>query len=154
MCRGNQGLRVRDASGERWLRVQAATNCHGISLVDLIVVMVKSFDTRDAITAAGPVVGAHTVASAKVQRIDGVLADPQSIERGMLIEQEHPVLGKVKLPNLPFRFSECNTTQKMPAPLIGQHNRTIAADLGYYLADVDTLVRDGVLCAEPAVAEL
>ena len=28
----------------------------------------------------------------------------------MVVEQEHPVLGKVQLPNLPFRFSDCDTT--------------------------------------------
>ena len=50
------------------------------------------------------------VPCAKVQRIDEVLADPQIIARGMLVEQEHPVLGKVRLPNLPFRFSDCDTT--------------------------------------------
>jgi crotonobetainyl-CoA:carnitine CoA-transferase CaiB-like acyl-CoA transferase len=43
------------------------------------------------------------VAGAKVQRIDEVLADPQIIARGMVIEQEHPVLGKIRMPNLPFR---------------------------------------------------
>jgi crotonobetainyl-CoA:carnitine CoA-transferase CaiB-like acyl-CoA transferase len=61
------------------------------------------------------------------------------------------VLGKVTLPNLPFRFSDCDTTPKMPAPLLGQHNRAIAASLGYSEADIDAMTRDGVLYAEKAV---
>jgi len=91
------------------------------------------------------------VPSAKVQGIDEVLADPQVLARGMLIEQEHPVLGKVKLPNLPFHFSGCDTTITMPAPLMGQHNRSIAAGLGYSAAEIDRMVADGVLYAESAV---
>jgi crotonobetainyl-CoA:carnitine CoA-transferase CaiB-like acyl-CoA transferase len=70
----------------------------------------------------------------------------------MVIEQEHPVLGKIRLPNLPFRFSDCDLSQKMPAPLLGQHNRAIASELGYVGSEVDSLVRDGVLYSEPAAA--
>lgn len=94
------------------------------------------------------------VPCAKVQRIDEVLADPQIIARGMLVEQQHPVLGTVRLPNLPFRFSECDTTQRTPAPLMGQHNREIAASLGYSPAQIDAMAADGVLYAEAAVARL
>jgi crotonobetainyl-CoA:carnitine CoA-transferase CaiB-like acyl-CoA transferase len=90
------------------------------------------------------------VPAARVQRIDEVLADPQIAARGMVIEQEHPVVGKVRLPNLPFRFSDCDITCKVPAPLLGQHNREIAADLGFAAADIDAMVRDGVLYAEPS----
>ena len=79
-----------------------------------------------------------------------VLADPQIQARGMVLEQTHPVVGTVKLPNLPFRFSDCDTTCKVPAPLLGQHNREIATDLGFARDDVDAMVRDGVLYAEAA----
>jgi crotonobetainyl-CoA:carnitine CoA-transferase CaiB-like acyl-CoA transferase len=94
------------------------------------------------------------VPCAKVQRIDEVLADPQVIARGMMVEQEHPVLGKVRLPNLPFRFSDCDTSPKSCAPLMGQHNRDIATDLGYSGSDIARLEGDGVLYAEDAVREL
>jgi len=85
-----------------------------------------------------------------VQTIDQVLADPQIQARNMIIEQQHPVLGKVTLPNLPFRFSDCDTTPKMPAPLLGQHNRIIAESLGYSEADIAAMTKDGVLYAEKA----
>jgi crotonobetainyl-CoA:carnitine CoA-transferase CaiB-like acyl-CoA transferase len=85
-----------------------------------------------------------------VQTIEQVLADPQILARNMVIEQEHPVLGKVTLANLPFRFSDCDTTPKMPAPLLGQHNRSIAASLGYSDPDIAVLTADGVLYAEKA----
>jgi crotonobetainyl-CoA:carnitine CoA-transferase CaiB-like acyl-CoA transferase len=94
------------------------------------------------------------VPCAKVQRIDEVVADPQVIARGMIVEQEHPVLGSIRLPNLPFRFSECDTSPKSPAPLLGQHNREIAASVGYSSDDIAALERDGVLYAEAAVATI
>jgi crotonobetainyl-CoA:carnitine CoA-transferase CaiB-like acyl-CoA transferase len=96
---------------------------------------------------------AAEVPAAPVQNIDGVLADPQIQARGMVIEQDHPVLGRIRMPNLPFRFSDCDITPRSVAPLMGQHNRDIAAGLGYSPDDIDTMIKDGVLYAEEAVAE-
>ena len=101
----------------------------------------------DQLDAAG-------IPAAPVQTIDKVMIDPQTLARGMVVEQEHPILGKVKLPNLPFRFSDCDTTPSGVAPLLGQHNRAIAAGLGYSEADIDALLKDGVLYAEAAVERL
>jgi len=58
------------------------------------------------------------------------------------------------MPNLPFRFSDCDTSPRSTAPLLGQHNRAIAARLGYAEADIEAMVRDGVLYAEAAVDRL
>ena len=90
------------------------------------------------------------VPCAKVQNIDEVLADPQIIARGMVLEQDHPVLGKIKLPNLPFRFSGCDTSPTCVAPDMGQHNREIAASLGFAGDDIEAMVRDGVLYSPTA----
>ena len=90
------------------------------------------------------------VPGAPVQTIDQVLADPQVHARHMIIEQDHPVLGKVKLANIPFRFSDCDVTPKRVAPLLGEHNREIARELGFAAAEIDAMTRDGVLYAEEA----
>lgn len=94
------------------------------------------------------------VPCAPVATIDEVLADPQTLARGMIVEQDHPVLGKVKLPNLPFRFSGCDTSPGNPAPLMGQHNAAIARELGYSDAEIAALRADGVFYNEPAVEAL
>jgi crotonobetainyl-CoA:carnitine CoA-transferase CaiB-like acyl-CoA transferase len=87
------------------------------------------------------------VPSAKVQRIDEVLADPQIQARGMVVEQQHPRYGTLRLPNLPFRFSDCDTTIREVAPDIGQHNAEVAAALGFDAAQIAALQADGVLFA-------
>jgi crotonobetainyl-CoA:carnitine CoA-transferase CaiB-like acyl-CoA transferase len=87
------------------------------------------------------------VPAAPVQTIDQVLSDPQTLARGMVVELDHPTAGKIKLPNLPFRFSDCDTTPSGPAPLLGEHNAQIARSLGYSAAHVEQLQRDGVLYA-------
>ncbi|MCE5262436.1 MAG: CoA transferase [Deltaproteobacteria bacterium] len=93
---------------------------------------------------------AADVACAPINRIDEVLADPQTAARGLVIEQEHPVLGRIKLSNIPFKFSDCDVTPRTIAPMIGQHNREIAAELGYGAAEIKAMLDEGVLYAEPS----
>ena len=68
----------------------------------------------------------------------------------MIVEQEHPVLGKVQLANVPFRFSDCDVTPRRVAPSLGEHNREIAEELGFAAAEIDAMQREGVLYAEAA----
>jgi crotonobetainyl-CoA:carnitine CoA-transferase CaiB-like acyl-CoA transferase len=66
----------------------------------------------------------------------------------MVMEQEHPRYGKLRLPNLPFRFSDCDTTIRQVAPDLGEHNATVAASLGFSQDEIASMVADGVLFAK------
>jgi crotonobetainyl-CoA:carnitine CoA-transferase CaiB-like acyl-CoA transferase len=87
------------------------------------------------------------VPGAKVQRIDEVLADPQIQARGMVVEQQHPRFGTLRLPNLPFRFSDCDTTIHQVAPDLGQHNGAVAGALGFSVEQIESMQAEGVLCS-------
>jgi crotonobetainyl-CoA:carnitine CoA-transferase CaiB-like acyl-CoA transferase len=129
----------------------AGRNAHRVELLARVREWTMAQASVKACMAA---LDAAEVPSGPVQRIDEVLADPQIIARGMVVEQDHPVLGRVKLPNLPFRFSDCDTSPKCAAPLMGQHNRDIAAGLGYTAQEIAAMQSDGVLYAEEAVSRL
>lgn len=55
------GLRLFDGTAERVVRVNARTTCAAIGPVDLVIVLVKSYGTRDAILAALPAIGPDTL---------------------------------------------------------------------------------------------
>ena len=129
---------------------QAGRNEHR----EAILAQVRAWTARHSVKACCAQLDAAGVPAAPVQTIGEVLSDPQTLARDMVVEQDHPLLGKIRLPNLPFRFSGCDTSPSGPAPLLGQHNRPIAAELGYSSADIDAMVQDGVLYAEPAVSTL
>jgi 2-dehydropantoate 2-reductase len=53
-------LLLQSAQGDAHVRVRAATQCAGLAPADLLLVLVKSFDTEQAIASAKPVLQAHT----------------------------------------------------------------------------------------------
>jgi len=127
------------------LHSQAGRNASRESILAKVRAWTMAQDSSEACCA---MLDAAGVPAAPVQTIDKVLADPQTLARGMVVEQEHPLLGQIRLPNLPFRFSGCDTSPSGPAPLLGQHNREIAASVGLSAEEIDAMVRDGVLYSE------
>lgn len=107
-----------------------------------ILAVAKTWVDSQTVAQCLAALDAIDVPSAKVQTIAEVLDDPQIQARNMVIEQDHPVLGKIRLPNLPFRFSGCDTSPTCVAPDTGQHNRDIASSPGYNADNIETLVRD------------
>lgn len=54
------GLLMKDGETDRLVRVNAASDSRGLPPADLVIVLVKSFHTRDAIMSALSIVGEHT----------------------------------------------------------------------------------------------
>jgi crotonobetainyl-CoA:carnitine CoA-transferase CaiB-like acyl-CoA transferase len=127
-------------SNEKY-HTSAGRNAHRLEILPVA----KEWVARQNVAQVLASLDAIDVPCAKVQRIDEVLADPQIQARGMVVEQNHPVLGPIQLPNLPFRFSDCNTTVTQVAPDLGQHNAEIAHSLGFTEQDIAAMQSDGVL---------
>ncbi|MGS5087915.1 CaiB/BaiF CoA transferase family protein [Hydrogenophaga sp. A37] len=113
-----------------------------------ILAAVKAWVAARSVAEVLALLDGIDVPSAKVQRIDDVINDPQIQARGMVQEQDHPRYGKLRLPNLPFRFSDCDTTIHRVAPDLGEHNAEVAATLGYSAGEIAALQADGVLFAQ------
>ena len=72
----------------------------------------------------------------------------------MILEQHHPDLGNVRLPNLPFNFSDCDRSTPSLAPGLGEHNAEIAADLGYSAEEIAAMESAGTLyTARPSASD-
>ncbi len=72
--------------------------------------------------------------------------------RGFFEVVEHPVNGPARFTTLPFRSSAGpQRFHVAAAPLLGQHNRELLAELGLAAADITTLEAEGVIGTEPAM---
>lgn len=59
--------------------------------------------------------------AAPVNHFDKAFAEPPVAEREMIVEYDHPVAGRVRLPGNPIKMSGMGKTISNPAPLLGQH---------------------------------
>ncbi len=74
-----------------------------------------------------------------INTIDRVFADPQVLARQMLVEMEHPKVGKFKLVGSPLKLSETPVQYRIPPPLLGEHTEEVLRNvLGY---DTETIAR-------------
>ena len=80
-----------------------------------------------------------------VQDIAEVVTDPHFNERGFFVELSNPAAGKLKYPGRPFIMSETPFQVIRPAPLLGQHNKEVYAELGYSGEDLAHLAEWGVI---------
>ncbi|WP_242670199.1 CaiB/BaiF CoA-transferase family protein [Mycobacterium decipiens] len=76
----------------------------------------------------------------------------QLAARGFFETVEHPVNGPARLSSLPIRLAGGPSRfHTHPAPLLGQHNRELLAELGLSEAEIDELEADGVIGRRPAM---
>jgi crotonobetainyl-CoA:carnitine CoA-transferase CaiB-like acyl-CoA transferase len=132
------------------LHSSAGRNAHRLEILSIV----KPWVAERKVAELLALLDAIDVPAAKVQRIDEVLADPQIQARGMVVEQDHPILGRIQLPNLPFRFSGFDATIRDVAPELGEHNESIAASLGFSAEEIAEMRRDGVLYDKPATPKV
>lgn len=80
-----------------------------------------------------------------VMTIEEALADPQIIERQMVIEAEHPVAGKIKQLGFPIKLSATPAEYRLGAPLLGEHNERVYQEIGLNPSDLEALCQEGVI---------
>jgi crotonobetainyl-CoA:carnitine CoA-transferase CaiB-like acyl-CoA transferase len=59
-----------------------------------------------------------------------VFADPQVAAREMVLEIDHPVLGRLKTLGSPIKMSATPTDASRRAPLLGEHTDEVLTELG------------------------
>ncbi|MGH6886017.1 MAG: CaiB/BaiF CoA transferase family protein [Geminicoccales bacterium] len=86
------------------------------------------------------------VPNGPINDIAQVFAEPQVKARGVRIEVEHPVAGKLPMVASPMRFSGTPLEHKTPPPLLGEHTEEILRGLlGKTAAEIAQLRAGGVI---------
>ncbi|MBI4640316.1 MAG: CoA transferase [Candidatus Tectomicrobia bacterium] len=90
--------------------------------------------------------GKIQVSLGSVLNIEECVNDPQLNAREMIVEVEHPVMGKIKIPGVTVKLSDTPGGIDRPAPLLGQHNEEIYLKLlGLSKEELSGLKREEVI---------
>jgi crotonobetainyl-CoA:carnitine CoA-transferase CaiB-like acyl-CoA transferase len=73
--------------------------------------------------------------------------DPHVKAREMVVEVDHPVIGKMKTLGVPVKLSETPGGVTRAAPTLGQHTVQVLTELGYSADEIEALRADGVIFA-------
>ena len=93
---------------------------------------------------------AHDVAINRVPDIAELARDPHYRARGMFVEWDDPIAGRVRGAGVAPRFSATPGGVWRGAPWLGQDNdRVLGGVLGYSADRIERLRRDGVVGADP-----
>ena len=74
-----------------------------------------------------------------------VFADPQVIARDMVLETEHPVLGRLRTLGSPIKLSETPADAHRRAPLLGEHTDEVLEEFGFSEQEIASLHRSGAV---------
>jgi crotonobetainyl-CoA:carnitine CoA-transferase CaiB-like acyl-CoA transferase len=74
---------------------------------------------------------------------------PQLVARGFAESAHHPVAGDLPIPTVPFRYASVEHWTRRPAPLLGEHNEEILAELGYSAEAIAALREAEVIGEHP-----
>ena len=113
--------------------------------VEMTRVLQEIFSTKPtqewvaALEAAG-------VANGPINNLAQVFEEPQVKARGVKIELDHPVAGKMPLVAIPMRFSGTPIEYRNAPPVLGQHtDEVLGRVLGKSEAEIAKLKSDGIV---------
>lgn len=112
-------------------------------LNELLESWLATFPSDDEAIAA---LDGHRVPAAPVLRPEQSFGHTYYEDRELIVRVDDPILGEVAVPGLPIKFSDLPRRDPVRAPLLGEHNGEVLAELlGLDDAAVAQLAGDGVL---------
>lgn len=91
--------------------------------------IVTAFTEQHTVDELVAIFTAHEVPHAPILGVSEALAQPQAVEREMVVETQHKTLGRIPIVSRPIRFTD--TPQPVPTapPVLGEHTDFILEDV-------------------------
>ena len=98
---------------------------HRATLVPMLEDILKQRSVKDWLS----VLYEAEMPVAPVNDLQDAFTEPPVVEREMIVEYDHPQVGRVRMPGNPIKFDGMGKTISNPAPLLGEHTDAILRDL-------------------------
>ena len=123
--------RLCDAMGCRALAddPKFSTNALRVQNRDALVPRLEEIFRGRSVDEWIAILRAADVPAAPVNNLDRAFAEPPVAEREMIVEYDHPDVGRVRLPGNPIKMSGVEGTISKPAPRLGEHTDSVLTEV-------------------------
>ena len=129
------------ASDERFADIEARSR-NREELVGILAGLLASCTTAEWLER----LQGRGVPCGAVNDVESAFADAQALERGNLVEYEHPAFGSVRTVRSPLRLSQIDNPPLRRSPYLGEHGSGILKEVcGYDDERIDSLLASGVV---------
>ena len=87
----------------------------------------------------------HGVPSGPINTYADVMADPHVLARELVVDTEHPTLGRIKTLGTPVKLSDTPLIPGRPAPLLGQHTDEVLGGVGFSAEEIASMRERGTV---------
>ena len=109
--------------------------------LEMMAGVLETRTTNEWLTA----LDAEDVPCAPVLTRDRLHENEQVRENGILVEEDHPVAGKIRQPRPAERLEATPSAISRPAPTLGQHSDEVLREAGFASDEIETLRGAGTL---------
>ncbi len=81
----------------------------------------------------------HGVPCGPINTYADVMADPHIQARDLVVDTDHPTLGRIKTLGTAVKLSDTPLTPGRPAPMLGQHTDEVLREIGFTIEDIAKL---------------
>jgi len=122
-----------------------AENANRVHHYEALMPVVREIIKAQTTEAWLPALRAAGVPAGRINTIDQALSDEHLIERGMIVEFEHPMLGILKSIATPVHLSETPLVYHKPPPRLGEHTDEVLHELDYQPEQIQRLKEAGII---------
>ncbi|HBD13124.1 MAG TPA: hypothetical protein DCZ13_13310 [Porticoccaceae bacterium] len=116
------------------------------NLPEMIVAIEDWLQQQDSDQAALDKLEAARVPCAPLLTVPDAMEHPHMVARKTIRTVNDPIMGEFQIPGMPLRFSKYEVNENIQAPLVGEHNEEILANiLDYSAAQISSLEDRGIL---------
>ena len=122
-----------------------AENANRVKNYDVLMPVVREIIKTRLVDEWLSLLRGSGVPAGRINTIDQALSDEHLLERGMIVELEHPILGMLKSIATPVHLSETPLVYRKPPPRLGEHTDEVLYELQCDAKHIQHLKDQGVI---------